>query len=275
MFWTDWGASAKIESAYLNGENRQTIIASPLGWPNDIALDYSSKMIYWVDAQIDKIEYANYNGVGRGHLLLYPGIHPFGVDIYSSWLYWTDWNTQSGLHQMDKSTGSLMGKTQVYGRRMGLVVMDSSRQPSSKSKHTMPVNSRNRFSSSKTHMENKAPRETNDSVNVILKSMSKYTFILLTLSDIATGLISYPFYYCQVPVVVKVTMVVVSFCVFSNQMVTCVLVLMIWSLQLMGNLANYQVRIINGTISRCRGSLEHHNSRSIESSHYSMYSIKD
>jgi len=46
-------------------------------------------------------------------------------------------------------------------------------------------------------------------------------------------------------VVVKVTMVVVSFCVFSNQMVTCVLVLMIWFLQLMRNRVKYQVKMRN------------------------------
>jgi len=132
MFWTDWGASSKIETAHLNGENRHTIVSSSLGWPNDIALDYSSQKIYWVDASIHKIEYANYSGLGRGYLLHKPEIHPFGVDIYGQWLYWTDWNTQSGIHQMDKSTGSLIGETHVYGSGMGLVVMDSTRQPSSK-----------------------------------------------------------------------------------------------------------------------------------------------
>lgn len=131
MFWTDWGASPKIETAYLNGENRQTIISSSLGWPNDIALDYATTKIYWIDAQTDKIEHADYTGSSRGYLLLKPGIHPFGVDIYGSSLYWTDWRTVSGLHQMDKSSGTLTGKTQVNGQPMGLVVMDSSRQPPS------------------------------------------------------------------------------------------------------------------------------------------------
>jgi len=129
MFWTDWGSSPKIESAYLNGENRHTVVSSSLGWPNDIALDHASKKIYWVDARTDKIESADYSGSNRKQLFHYSGIHPFGVTLLYSWLYWTDWNTGSGLHQMNKTTGSLINKLQISGRRMGITVFDNSTQP--------------------------------------------------------------------------------------------------------------------------------------------------
>jgi hypothetical protein len=132
LFWTDWGVQPKIETAYLNGENRSTIVSSSLGWPNDITLDHQSQRIYWVDAKFDKIESTDYSGNNRQQLLHHPGIHPFGVDILNSWLFWTDWATVSGLHKMDKSTGSLQGKLFVPGKRMGIAVYDSSRQPSCK-----------------------------------------------------------------------------------------------------------------------------------------------
>jgi len=134
MFWTDWGSSPKIETAYLNGENRHPIISSTLGWPNDITLDHSTQKIYWVDAKIDRIETADYSGNNRTVLFSQPGINlnPFGVAIYSEWLFWTDWNTQSGLHKMNRTSGRLKSKMYINGRRMGLAINDKSLQPAGK-----------------------------------------------------------------------------------------------------------------------------------------------
>ena len=131
MFWTDWGTNPKIESAHLNGENRQAIVNSSLGWPNDIALDYTTKKIYWVDALTDKIESADYSGANRNLLWSYSGIHPFNVVLLDPWLYWTDWNTLQGLHQINK-TGQLYNYGKIQGKAMGLTLFDSSAQPSSK-----------------------------------------------------------------------------------------------------------------------------------------------
>lgn len=130
MYWTDWGTIPKIERAYLNGQSRSTIVSSSLGWPNDISLDHSTQKIYWVDAKTDTIETSDYNGANRRIIFTLAGIHPFGVAIYGPWLYWTDWNTVSGLHKMNKTGGQLETKLHISGnRRMGLAVYDKSRQP--------------------------------------------------------------------------------------------------------------------------------------------------
>jgi len=39
IYWTDWGAKAKIEKAKYDGTNRQTIIETGLIWPNGLAVD--------------------------------------------------------------------------------------------------------------------------------------------------------------------------------------------------------------------------------------------
>lgn len=133
MFWTDWGKNPRIEKAHLTGNSRQTIVNSNLKWPNDIALDHQQKLIYWVDSN-NLIECSDYSGGGRRKLFHHNVIRPFGVAILNSFLYWTDWNSKSGLHKMSITSGKLISKLYipVKNNRMGLATLDSSRQPASK-----------------------------------------------------------------------------------------------------------------------------------------------
>lgn len=43
MYWTDWGSSAKIETANYDGTSRKVIIGTNLGWPNGLHLDTQGK----------------------------------------------------------------------------------------------------------------------------------------------------------------------------------------------------------------------------------------
>lgn len=65
MYWTDWGASPKIERAGMDASNRTVIISTNLTWPNGLAIDYSTERLYWADASIKTIEYGNFDGSGR------------------------------------------------------------------------------------------------------------------------------------------------------------------------------------------------------------------
>ena len=65
MFWTDWGSNARIERATMHGENRRTIVASDLTWPNGITVDFTGNKIYWTDAGKDRIEVADFDGRSR------------------------------------------------------------------------------------------------------------------------------------------------------------------------------------------------------------------
>ena len=129
MFWTDYGQNPKIERASLNGEGRTSIVNSGLVWPNDIVVDFSTNKLYWVDSFLDKIETADYDGNNRRQIFYYSGIHPFGVSLLSTTLYWTDWDTPNGLLKMDKNSGSILGGYKVSGTPMGVALYDSSTQP--------------------------------------------------------------------------------------------------------------------------------------------------
>ena len=40
MFWTDWGASPKIERSELDGSNRVTLVNTTLELPNGLVVDF-------------------------------------------------------------------------------------------------------------------------------------------------------------------------------------------------------------------------------------------
>ena len=65
MYWTDWGASPKIERAGMDASGRQVIISSSLTWPNGLAIDYGSQRLYWADAGMKTIEFAGLDGSKR------------------------------------------------------------------------------------------------------------------------------------------------------------------------------------------------------------------
>ena len=103
LYWSDWGKeNPKIESSNLDGSNRTTLISENIKWPNGVALDYKRRLLYWVDAGTDKIEY--YNLVDKKRYKLTVGSpHAFGISVLGDMLYWTDWQ-QRALFQWNINT---------------------------------------------------------------------------------------------------------------------------------------------------------------------------
>lgn len=44
VYWTDWGASPKIEKAKYDGTGRQTLLNTNLKWPNGMAIDFDGNI---------------------------------------------------------------------------------------------------------------------------------------------------------------------------------------------------------------------------------------
>ena len=97
MYWSDWGSSPKIEQANMDATSRSTLVSSGLVWVNSLALDYKNRLLYWCDAQLDKIERIDLQGNNRVLILDLSADngHPFGLGLYEDVLFWTDWNTRS------------------------------------------------------------------------------------------------------------------------------------------------------------------------------------
>ncbi|XP_039492521.1 very low-density lipoprotein receptor isoform X1 [Drosophila santomea] len=106
MYWSDWGASPRIERAGMDGSHRTTIISYDVKWPNGITLDLVKKRIYWVDGKLNVISSANYDGSQRSQVL-YSGEylrHPFSITTFEDSVYWTDWDKQA-VFKANKFTG--------------------------------------------------------------------------------------------------------------------------------------------------------------------------
>nr|XP_036674490.1 very low-density lipoprotein receptor isoform X4 [Drosophila suzukii] len=106
MYWSDWGASPRIERAGMDGSHRTTIISYDVKWPNGVTLDLVRKRIYWVDGKLNVISSANYDGSQRSQVL-YSGEylrHPFSITTFEDYVYWTDWDKQA-VFKANKFTG--------------------------------------------------------------------------------------------------------------------------------------------------------------------------
>ncbi|XP_016987347.1 very low-density lipoprotein receptor isoform X4 [Drosophila rhopaloa] len=106
MYWSDWGASPRIERAGMDGSHRTTIISYDVKWPNGITLDLVRKRIYWVDGKLNVISSANYDGSQRSQVLYSSEYlrHPFSITTFEDYVYWTDWDKQA-IFKANKFTG--------------------------------------------------------------------------------------------------------------------------------------------------------------------------
>jgi len=133
MFWTDWGASAKIERASLSGGQRVAIVTTYIFYPNGIDLDRGNKRIFWVDAGYERVQSINYNGNNRKILFQLHGIHPYGVVLVAPFLFFTNWNTNQEVYKLDATTGKVFGSYSIDGGKpRSIVAYDSIRQPQGK-----------------------------------------------------------------------------------------------------------------------------------------------
>ncbi|XP_022692321.1 low-density lipoprotein receptor-related protein 2-like isoform X2 [Varroa jacobsoni] len=107
LFFTDWGHHAFIARLGMDGSNftRLVTYADKLVWPNALTVDYFSDKIFWADAHLDYIEYADFEGKNRHTVLSGQKVpHVFALSIFDDWLFWTDWNMK-GIYRAHKFTG--------------------------------------------------------------------------------------------------------------------------------------------------------------------------
>ena len=98
MFWTDWGEVPKIERAAMNGDpkTRTVIVNENIVWPNGLAIDLNSNLLYWSDGSLKSLSSTDFNGDNRKIILIGEELvpYPFGVSVFNSKLFWTDWETK-------------------------------------------------------------------------------------------------------------------------------------------------------------------------------------
>ncbi|XP_062572436.1 deleted in malignant brain tumors 1 protein-like [Saccostrea cucullata] len=97
FYWTDWGTNARIERANYDGSGRQAVITTNIKWPNALAIDFQGSKMYWADGSTKLIEMSNLDGSGRTTVSdqSSSSAHFFGLVLYQTTLYYTDWSQHS------------------------------------------------------------------------------------------------------------------------------------------------------------------------------------
>ena len=82
-----------------------TVGGDYLSWPNALTLDYFSDKIWWADAHLDYIAYADLDGKNQ-HVVVRDRLapHVFALTLIDDWLYWSDWNLKAVM-RANKYTG--------------------------------------------------------------------------------------------------------------------------------------------------------------------------
>lgn len=69
MFWSDWGRHPRIERASMDGTMRTVIVQEKIYWPTGLSIDYPNRLIYFMDAYLDYIEFCDYDGHNRRQVI--------------------------------------------------------------------------------------------------------------------------------------------------------------------------------------------------------------
>ncbi len=111
----------------MDGSDRQTLHNTSLTWPNALTLDIQTQVLYWADANLDRIESSNTDGTNR-QLLTTTGIfHPFAMTSFDGAVYWTDWQLDAILvWKLDNVTILF---DELPTEPMGIQVLSPDRQP--------------------------------------------------------------------------------------------------------------------------------------------------
>ena len=117
----------------MDGQNRVVLVDTDLVWPNDITIDYAAQKLYWIDANLDKIESSNMDGSGRMTLTTNPagfGLgSPYSLTLEGDYLYWSEWDDNS-IFSVHKDGGNVSVVFQgLILNPNGIQVVGPSRRP--------------------------------------------------------------------------------------------------------------------------------------------------
>ncbi|XP_055796432.1 low-density lipoprotein receptor-related protein 5-like isoform X1 [Salvelinus fontinalis] len=112
-FTTMQDRSAKIEGASLDGTERESLFTTGLIRPVALALDNKLGKLFWVDADLKRIESSDLTGANRIVLQDSNILQPMGLTVLGEHLYWID-RQQQMIERVDKLIGEK--RTRIQGR---------------------------------------------------------------------------------------------------------------------------------------------------------------
>ena len=100
VYWCEV-IEGRIYRANIDYDGRELIV-SGLDSPDEVAVDWINRKLYWCDFGTDTIEYSELDGSNRKLLLNTSIDQPRGlaIDPFSGHIYWTDWGVTPKIEKM-------------------------------------------------------------------------------------------------------------------------------------------------------------------------------
>ena len=103
MYWTDSGDPAKIERASMDGSSREVLLSGEhIELPIGLAIDYTTRKLYWIDAKLDAIKQSDLDGSNVRAVASQRIDSPVGITLFEDHMYWTD---KKKIYKANKFTG--------------------------------------------------------------------------------------------------------------------------------------------------------------------------
>ena len=113
----------------MDGTGRSVIHDTGLVWPNGLTLDHAAQVLYWIDANHDRIESSFVNGSNR-IVVASSGIsRPFSITLFRDKLFFTDRRT---IRSVPKTGGTVQTINNLCAFAYGIEVVAEERQPNGK-----------------------------------------------------------------------------------------------------------------------------------------------
>ena len=109
IYWAGLGQTPTIERARLDGTERNVFISNGIQTPNGLALDEADKKLYWAGKDFHGygiIEALSLDRLTRNVIFRRSGYHPFSLDIFQDFVYWSDWEKNAVL-RINKTDGGV------------------------------------------------------------------------------------------------------------------------------------------------------------------------
>ena len=140
----DWNEdNPRIITAKMDGSTVLPVVREGLHYPNGVTLDREDLRIYWVDAFLDKIESATYDGRDRiTHVdhLLSDSFHPYAILYFNGFIFWSNVLNDT-IHQAKVVENTLVNhlilRENIRLPSQFQIVSDSHVRPGGKPYHTL------------------------------------------------------------------------------------------------------------------------------------------
>lgn len=122
----------------MDGKNRTVIHDTDLIWPNGLTLDQSQQILYWTDARQSRIESSRVDGSNRRTVSSQRIYQPFGISVYKSRLYFTDFLSGVNIIPLVNGVGNvstIVESSNLCENTNGIEIISIERQPTGSYKY--------------------------------------------------------------------------------------------------------------------------------------------